>query len=384
MKLVSDQLFAFDGATAPVLTHERCSAEDLGLKESWFRDAIFESPELVIGACRAAGLTDDEWYPWRKEFQTDVGPIDVLLVSSQGRVAVVETKLASNPELRRRVLAQVLDYLAHLPTEFRDLMPDVPEDESGEPVAEADDIREAVSQGDVLVIIASDECNPRVAKLSRNLLADHLVKHWDLALVDLALYRPRHGAPGKYVIVSNVRNLVESEPRQVVRVVVQGENPSARVEVERVVGDEVEPGRQKWDEKRFFENLEGGEAPQQVRDLATNVRELASRFPESVTLAWGTGKDGSMVVKRHGGGLIEVYGSGKVKFRPKIFTRALGEAGGSEYRNALQEIIPGAMRMNYPRVPPSEAARVAGALFDLLRKALEDAESPHGAGQVGG
>lgn len=265
MKPVSDQIFAFEGTTAPAMTHERCSAQDLGLKESWFRDAIFESPELVIGACRAAGLTDDEWYAWRKEFQTDVGPIDVLLVSSQGRVAVVETKLASNPELRRRVLAQVLDYLAHLPAEFSDSMPDVPKDENAEPVAELDDIREAVSQGDVLVIIASDECDPRVAKLSRSLLADHLVKHWDLALVDLALYRPRQGAPGKHIVISNVRNVIETEPRQVVRVIVQGESPSARVEVESVGIDQETSGRQQWDEKRFFENLEAGEAPQPVR-----------------------------------------------------------------------------------------------------------------------
>ena len=235
MKLVSDYLFTFDSTAAPAVTHERCSAEDIGLKESWFRDAIFESPELVIGPCRAAGLTDDEWYPWRKEFQTAVGPIDVLLVSSQGRVAVVETKLASNPELRRRVLAQVLDYLAHLPAEFGDSMPKVPEDENGEPVADADDIREAVSQGDVLVIIASDEVDPRVAKLSRTLLSDHLVKQWDLALVDLAVYRPREGVPGKCFIVPNVANLVQSEPRQIVRVIVQGESPSARVEVERVI-----------------------------------------------------------------------------------------------------------------------------------------------------
>jgi hypothetical protein len=193
MKLVSDQIFAFDGTTRPAVTHERCSAEDLGLKESWFRDAIFECPELVIGPCRAAGLTDDEWYAWRKEFPTEVGPIDVLLVSSQGRVAVVETKLASNSELRRKVLAQALDYLAHLPAAFADSMPGLPRDEKGEPVAEADDIREAVDEGHVLVIIASDEVDPRVAKLSRSLLADHLVKRWDLALVDLSVYRPRRG-----------------------------------------------------------------------------------------------------------------------------------------------------------------------------------------------
>ena len=63
--LVSDQLLAFNGISAPTVTHERCSAEDLGLKESWFRDVIYECPEVVIGPCRAAGLTDDEWYSWR-------------------------------------------------------------------------------------------------------------------------------------------------------------------------------------------------------------------------------------------------------------------------------------------------------------------------------
>ena len=82
MKPVSDQIFAFEGTTAPAMTHERCSAQDLGLKESWFRDAIFESPELVIGACRAAGLTDDEWHAWRKEFQTDVEGDNVRVVTA--------------------------------------------------------------------------------------------------------------------------------------------------------------------------------------------------------------------------------------------------------------------------------------------------------------
>ena len=55
MKPVSDQLFAFDNPGRPTLTHERCLAEDLVLRESWLRDAIFETPDLVIGPCRVAG-----------------------------------------------------------------------------------------------------------------------------------------------------------------------------------------------------------------------------------------------------------------------------------------------------------------------------------------
>ena len=105
MKPVSDQLFAFEKRDKPRVAYERCSARDLGLEESWLRDSIFHAPELVIGPCRAAGLTEDEWYPWQREYRVAVGQIDVLLLSSQGRVAVVETKLATNPALRRRVLA---------------------------------------------------------------------------------------------------------------------------------------------------------------------------------------------------------------------------------------------------------------------------------------
>jgi hypothetical protein len=131
MKPVGDQLFSFERREPPRLGYERCSAKELGLDESWFRDAVFANPELVIGPCRAVGLTDDEWYPWRREFRVEVGQIDVLLLSSQGRVAVVETKLATNSELRRRVLAEALDYLAHLPDRFDEGIPEIPQDERG-------------------------------------------------------------------------------------------------------------------------------------------------------------------------------------------------------------------------------------------------------------
>lgn len=374
MKPVSDQLFMFENRSKPAVTHKRCSAKELGLEEAWLRDAIFEAPDLVIGPCRAAGLTEDEWYPWQREYKVEVGKVDVLLLSSQGRVAVVETKLATNPELRRRVLAQALDYLTHLADSFEDSMPEIPKDENGEPVADREDIRESVAQGDMLVIIASDQVDPRAAKLSSTLLSDHLVKQWDLALIDVALYRPVSDPPGRFIIVPHLRNLIESEPRQVVRVIVEGETPSARVEIERITGDEGTSARQKWDEKRFFDNLEAGNAPHPVRELAANLRDLAYRLPQSLKLAWGTGREGSMIVKRHDGGLIEVHGSGTIKFRPKKFTRALGDDAGAKYRRGLEQLVPEAMKMVYPTVPVDQAAKAAPALFNLVRQTLERVE----------
>jgi hypothetical protein len=229
----------------------------------------------------------------------------------------------------------------------------------------------------VLVIIASDEVDPRAARLSQSLLSEHLVKQWDLALIDLALYRPLDSS-GSYVVVPHLRNLVQSEPRQVVRVVVEGETPSAAIEVERITPEEGAPARQKWDESRFFRYLEDGAAPAAIHQLTLQLRDLACRYPRSVTLAWGTGKHGSMILKRHNGALIEISGRGHVRFRPGKFTRALGAAASQEYRRRLEELVPEAMAMDYPRVPPDQAAKVAAELFELIRRTLEKVEERNG------
>src|SRR5205814_1415007 len=49
-----------------------------------------------------------------REIQTSVGAIDNLFISRNGYLVVVETKLWRNPEARRQVIAQVIDYAAQL------------------------------------------------------------------------------------------------------------------------------------------------------------------------------------------------------------------------------------------------------------------------------
>jgi hypothetical protein len=378
MRPVSDQLFTFAEHEPPRLGYERCSAKDLGLDEAWLRDAIYANPDLVIGPCRAADLTDDDWYAWQREYRVEVGQIDVLLLASEGRVAIVETKLMGNPELRRRVFAQTLDYLAHLPERFEeDELPAIPLDSNGQPVADREDILESVGQSDVLLIIASDDIDLRLAKLSRTLLGNHLVKQWDLALVDVALYRPLD-APGQCLVVPHLRHVVRSEPRQVVRVVIEGEAPSARVEIERITPDQGAPARQQWDEIRFFRYLEDGEAPGPVRELALKIRDLAHRYPESLTLAWGTGRHGNMILKRHNGALVQIGGRGGIRFRPRKFTRALGETAAAEYRQALERLVPEAMAMAQPLVGARQAAAVARPLLAIIQQTLEGLETTDG------
>jgi hypothetical protein len=49
-----------------------------------------------------------------REFQSGVGPADLVVVDTEGSITLVECKLAANREVRREVIGQVLDYASRL------------------------------------------------------------------------------------------------------------------------------------------------------------------------------------------------------------------------------------------------------------------------------
>lgn len=233
MKSIGTHLFAVNAGkqAAPRPQFERVLARDLGLQETWFRDAIFDNPELVIAPCREAGrvTADEMWLPWRIESNFGSGPIDVLLVSSYGRIGIVETKLSYNPQKRREVVAQVLDYALSLQDTDREDLPELP---ASPHAPDESDLADALQSGKFLLVIAGDALDPRALRLSQALLARHLTNEWDLAMIDLNVYR-EIGASG-LLVVPELLGTVQAEVRQVVRVKIEGQNPKARVEVEHV------------------------------------------------------------------------------------------------------------------------------------------------------
>ena len=74
--------------------------------EDALQEILFEHPTLVPGvtgdviACR--------------EFQSGIGPADVVILDSEGALTIVECKLAANAEVRRKIIGQVLDYGSRL------------------------------------------------------------------------------------------------------------------------------------------------------------------------------------------------------------------------------------------------------------------------------
>jgi hypothetical protein len=83
-----------------------------GKNEVWLRDTLFDNPEIIP--------TDDidtafgPLVPLCKELYTDAGRIDAVFINERGRLTIVECKLWKNPQARREVVAQTLDYVSAL------------------------------------------------------------------------------------------------------------------------------------------------------------------------------------------------------------------------------------------------------------------------------
>lgn len=289
MKSIGESLFQLkrSGAPVPVSALQRVTAKGLGLQESWFRDAIFAEPELVIGPCRTAGRVDaDEvWLPWRTETNFGAGPIDVLLVSSHGRIGIVETKLSYNPQKRREVVAQVLDYALSLQDADREDLPELP-DSVHAPLEE--DLVECLRSGRFLLVIAGDALDPRALRLSQSMLARHLTSEWDLVMVDLNVYRRKQDEDA-LLVVPELLGMVQSDLRQVVRVVVQGESVKARVVVDKIVHDEERASNAApvASVEEFLSNVRK-QVPAQVelgRRIVERMQQMAAR--SAGTLSFG-------------------------------------------------------------------------------------------------
>lgn len=281
MKSIGTELFAASlGARAnPKVAYERLSARDLELRETWFRDAIFDNPEIVIGPCREAGRVDDAevWMPWGIEKDFGAGPIDVLLVSSYGRVGLVETKLSYNPQKRREVVAQVLDYALSLQEKGFSALPDLPQSDDR---PDEEDLVDAVSSGKFLLLIAGDSLDPRALRLSEALLARHLTNEWDLGMIDINLFR-HADRPGEVILVPELLGLVRADVRQVVRVQVEGQVAAARVTVERIAPDiSVQRGRKLESPDAYLHQV-ATMAP----DTLEMSRTLAAAFARRATSA---------------------------------------------------------------------------------------------------
>lgn len=79
-----------------------------GRNEAWLRDFLLAHPSVLPAAAIDPAYTD--LIPVCRELRTPAGPLDCLFTTRFGGLVIVECKLWRNPQARREVVGQILDY----------------------------------------------------------------------------------------------------------------------------------------------------------------------------------------------------------------------------------------------------------------------------------
>ncbi|MEJ2765207.1 DUF4268 domain-containing protein [Photobacterium sp. MCCC 1A19761] len=80
--------------------------------EDWLQHVLFSNPASI--PVQEIDTAYQRLVPICTELNTPVGPLDVLYATPEGKLVILEAKLWRNPEARRKVISQILDYAKEL------------------------------------------------------------------------------------------------------------------------------------------------------------------------------------------------------------------------------------------------------------------------------
>ncbi len=260
-----------DGSTNKI---RRVSFTENMFQEGWLQDLVENNPEILP-------ITEIEpaFAPMvsvGREVTTLSGYIDNLLLSPQGNLIIVETKLWRNPEARREVVGQIIDYakdVSHWTFEELEekvrgynsqhrqsslgildslrLIEDI--DESEEQII-IDAITRNLQRGRFLLLVVGDGIRESVETMA-DFLQQTPQLHFTLALVELQVYELGEEGEKQLLVMPQVVARTREITRAVVRV--EGQNiESVKVEVETEITTPGTPTtRFTLSEEDFFNTL---------------------------------------------------------------------------------------------------------------------------------
>ena len=224
-----------------------------------------------------------------REIPTRVGSIDLLYSTPAGYLTIVETKLWDNPEARRQVVAQIIDYATEISYwSFDELRAAIgkSQNENGDlPMIDIveniktkvddldqtnyiDSISRNLRKGNFLLLVVGNGIHEGVENISEYLQKNPSL-HYSLALVELNLYRLNKDQD--YPLYVQPRTLAKTI--ELVRAIVDIKAPpELDISVKIPTEEEVKKGksRRRLTEEIFFEEL----AANKSKEFADQVYEL--------------------------------------------------------------------------------------------------------------
>lgn len=170
--------------------------------EAWLQDVLEREPSVL-----PAGYVDQVFAPLlfiAREVSVDSNAIDLLFLSAKGYLVVVETKLWRNPDAKRKVVSQIIDYAKDIRDwDYKTLDGIYREAHAGKPLFSAmveagyqkqedeayfvDIVENNIKKARFLLMIAGDGIRGDVEKMV-GFLNDSVQLHYQFALCELEVY----------------------------------------------------------------------------------------------------------------------------------------------------------------------------------------------------
>ncbi len=268
---------------------ERLRLLEKAFDEVWLQNLLDQCPDVLpiedIDERAARPLVS-----LGREVPTDAGSIDNLFISRSGHLVLVETKLWRNPQARREVVAQILDYAKHVRDwDYERLCAVTGADirEKVHPDADEADwidrVNTNLTKGRMTLLIVGDGIHSQTEGLVE-VLGGHPDFAFRLALVELRVY-PQ--GDGMWLIVNSVLARTSEVERAIVTV-----NATNGVSVTTPVVEKSGSGRRVLSEQVLLEELQACPNGSTCASVAKALLQAAS--DEGLTTTWAAA---SFVIK---------------------------------------------------------------------------------------
>ncbi len=355
----------------------RVHFSDRMMNERWLQDLLFENPALIPVAeieAAFAPLT-----PVAREVPTPAGPLDLLFINSDGYPTLVETKLWRNPQARRQVVSQIIDYakdfaewsytdLAKAVGRTDDgggqddpLWAAVAEEQGTDEDDELDDygrqqfvetVERNLRRGTFLLLIIGDGIREGVEQMTAYLQQTPSL-NFTLALVEMAVYRLDAKQDEPLLVQPRVVTRTQEVVRAVVRI--EGELPEGMQASVEVPAQKETGGRTTITEDAFLEELRKTPRGDEAKAFAERViRAIEASEIDGLQVEWkAAGPSFRYLHPEEGFSLGWLRNNGQMKFAwiyNQCRRAAISTQIATDYLGEISKWIPEAKVARKPRI----------------------------------
>ncbi len=265
--MISYKLNTNDGSISKL---QEYSFKNEGIDRVSPQAILANNPEILLELPELELFNPDACFSCR-EYKTNRGPIDILILTKNGEIIIVETKLIKNPESTRGVVAQVIDYAKALSNDsYHDFINKLSSktkdngfiEEIKNNVNVSSIINSNLKTGNFKVIIVGDVIHPNVVEMVESI---HSAPHLSFTIYMVELNTSVYDQ--QYLVLSPkvVSNTFEME-RSVIKIEINA--PGNEISIESEIPSVTSKGTKPiltWEQ--YIDNVGNGEMKKIINDF---------------------------------------------------------------------------------------------------------------------